>query len=261
MRTYVADEIQNEICRLYQNGNTLIAISRKLSISDYVIKRILKEHDIPLRNPGNQFGRKYQLNDNYFDSQNHNMAYLLGLIASDGNVSKRDNEINIVASIIDFDFLDSIRKEIQSTRPIKKYTDNNGNESCRLTFSSAHIKKVLAEYNIIPAKTKVYSFSYKLNREFWIDFIRGYFDGDGSVSTSGKDSIKWQIGAYNKDILDFVIDFFYEEYSIPKINIYKYNDKHFYQLTYSTNATKRIWDILYTENSLYLPRKKINLKN
>ena len=55
-----------------------------------------------------------------------------------------------------------------------------------------------------------------------------------------------------------MINFLYEEYNIPKVNIMsqdRTNGKLYY-FQYSTNATKTIYNILYTKDSWYLKRKK-----
>lgn len=33
------------------------------------------------------------VNDNYFSTQNSNMAYIMGFLAADGNVSKKGNRV------------------------------------------------------------------------------------------------------------------------------------------------------------------------
>lgn len=261
MKTYVEQEIQDKIIEEYIKGATQTAISKKYKISCYLIKKILLEHNIKLRPAGNQTQRKYEVDDSFFDTQTHDMAYVLGLLASDGNVSKRENAINFVASAQDSEHLEKIRQLLHSSKPLAFYKDNKGNQSCRLSIHSKRFKEVLADYNIIPAKTKTYTFSYKLQKEFWTDYLRGYFDGDGSVSPCGN-GVKWQLGAYNKEILEWVTNYLYEEYAIPKPVIYKYPNRHFFQLTYAKQeSVKKIYEILYSDNKICLERKKVKFSS
>lgn len=257
MKANIDQKVQENIIKEYQAGETLAALGKKYNLSTYLVKRVLRDCKINLRPAGNQTQRKYETNDSFFDIQNHDMAYVLGLLASDGNVSKRENAINFVASEQDISHLEKIRCLLGSTKPIKCYIDNKGNHSCRLSIHSKQYKKILADYNIVPAKTKTYIFSYKLQREFWKDFLRGYFDGDGSISPSGN-GVKWQIGSYNKEILEWIIDYLYDEYNISKPAIYKSTNRHFFQITYARQEdTEKIYHILYDGERICLERKKI----
>lgn len=229
------------------------------------IKKVLKEAGIKTRNvseaaiESNEKRRKYTVNEEYFSIESHNMAYILGFLAADGTVGKDTNTIKIGLAGIDYDFLVSIQQEIKSDRGVKKYTNSKGFDCCQISFTSQKIKKDLAKYNIVPCKTFQFEFPIQLSREYWIDFIRGYFDGDGSVSTSGTSGIKWQICSATTDVLEKIVAFLYEEYQIPKVNVRaeRLNKEHpLYVICYSTKATEAIYNFLYTKDSLYLPRKK-----
>ena len=240
-----------------------VACAKAAGVTQYIVKRFLVESGIKIRNyseaaiESNMARRKYNINDSYFDKESSNMAYILGFLVADGSISKCSNEIKIGLSATDKDFLSSIAKELNSNREIKEYINSDGFSCCEWHFTSKKIKDKLAEYNIIPAKTFCFKFPEKLNRKYWIDFIRGYFDGDGCVSTAGKSAIRWQVCSATKDVLQHIIDFFYEEYNIPKVCIYERKGKNItYYIQYSTVPTREIYKHLYTKNSLYLPRKK-----
>lgn len=231
--------------------------------SERVVRRVLKEANIKIRTQAeaaqisNIKRRKFNCNDNYFSDENKNMAYLLGFIAADGTVSKSNNSIKIGLSSVDRDFLEKIRKELKIERPIFDYTTNNGYTISELQFTSPQIKDDLAKYNIIPRKTYNFSFPRNLKREYWIDFIRGYFDGDGSVSSAGAHAIRWQVCANCRDVLEVIVNFFYEEYNIPKVSILTQlrGKNTLYYIQYSTCATREIFKYLYYDNCFCLPRK------
>ena len=237
--------------------------------SSYIVRRVLLENGIKIRSFSEAAGfsninrRKYNCKDNYFSIESHNMAYLLGFLAADGTVSKSDNTIKIGLAEIDTDFLENIRKELQCEKPLFHYTTNNGYKVVELNFTSSQMKKDLAKYNIVPRKTYSFNFPENLNKKYWIDFIRGYFDGDGSVSTAGPGALRWQICSYRREVLDTIINFLKEEYDIPKVSIMTQprgkSILHYFQ--YSTNATKKIFSILYYPNCLCLPRKYIKYEN
>ena len=249
------------------NRYGLIKTGKQNGVGDRIVRRILLESKIHIRSQSeaaiiaNIQRRQFNLNDNYFSSENERMAYLLGFLASDGTIDKKNNRIKIGLSSVDKDFLIMIKKELGYEGDILDYQTSNGFNVSELTFTSQQIKKDLAKYNIVPNKTFTYTFPESLNKKYWIDFIRGYFDGDGSVSTAGPHAIRWQICAANKQVLEKIIDFFYEEYSIEKVSILVQMKEHpLYYFQYSTTATKKIFSILYKENCLKLPRKYFKFK-
>ena len=249
------------------NRYGLIKTGKQNGVGERIVRRILLENKIHIRSQSeaaiiaNIQRRQFNLNDNYFSSENERMAYLLGFLASDGTIDKKNNRIKIGLSSVDKDFLIMIKKELGYEGDILDYQTSNGFNVSELTFTSQQIKKDLAKYNIVPNKTFTYTFPESLNKKYWIDFIRGYFDGDGSVSTAGPHAIRWQICAANKQVLEKIIDFFYEEYSIEKVGILVQMKEHpLYYFQYSTTATKKIFSILYKENCLKLPRKYFKFK-
>lgn len=243
----------------YNNGASLAKLSKEYNMPARTIRRILTENNIHIRSkneqnkysPQNQ--RKYSINDTFFSTQNSNMAYILGFLAADGCVYKKNNTIKIGISSIDRNFLVMLNQIMESNFPIHDYITNKGYSVSELRITSSQIKKDLAEYGIIPKKTYSLTFPTKLESKYYLDFIRGYFDGDGSISTAGK-AIRWQLCCYNSELLATVVNIL-SEYGIPKVNIQHYKDKHLYYIQYSTIPTKEIFCVLYKENCLYLPRK------
>lgn len=249
------------IYNIYTNGGTIKDCMQAVHCGQDALRTVLQElniykshKDIMQKLPQNQ--RKYYVNDEFFTIQSSNLAYLLGFIASDGYVSKDRNEIGIGLSAVDKEHLIQFQKVIGG-RNIDEYTTNDGFDVVKWVFVSETAKTELAKYNIIPQKTFKLLPPKQLEKKYWIDYIRGYFDGDGSVNYLNQGALRWQICSATKEILQWIIDFFYEEYNIPKVNILmqmKTNPLYYFQ--YSTNATKQIYNILYTEDSWYLKRKK-----
>ena len=116
------------------------------------------------------------VNNNYFSEQNNRMAYIMGFFAADGNVSKNGNRIQSQLSLKDKGHLEMIQSEIGGCE-VYEY-ESNGYKSCGWHCCSSQIKKDLAVYGIIPHKTGTLSIPKVLDKQYWKDFIRGYFDGD-----------------------------------------------------------------------------------
>lgn len=226
-------------------------------MDDRAVKRLLLENGIHIRTIQESNKSKYKINHNYFSTQGHNQAYIIGFLGADGNISGKDNRIDLELFPADYEILERIRTEIELERPIKKYECADGYEKNKLYFYSAQIKKDLMEYGLVPNKTysKDYKFPYKLNQEYIIDYIRGLFDGDGSVKMTGS-SITFQIDSSNKDILTNIQVFFKEKYGIDtQISEQKEKNVILYRLYCYGEKAKQIYSVLYTPNSLFLKRK------
>ena len=264
-------EQEKQIIYYYQDKKMgQIAVSKKvLGVSNpNIVKNILKKYNIHIRTQQeaailSNKNRASHKKEDYFSTQNSNMAWLLGFLAADGSIRKNENKIKIGLSIKDKEILEKIKKELELETSIKEYTNSQGYDCCTLQWTCEQHKKDLAKYNIVPEKTFVLKPPYELNKDLWIDYIRGYFDGDGSINlipnSNGRwnGNLRWQVCSATKEILEFILQVFEEQYNIPKVNIYERQGLHtLYYIQYSSIATRKIYSILYTQNSLFLERKK-----
>lgn len=246
--------------------------AKQAGISVYTLKKYLHELNIPIRNHNqatilSNKNRTYKKNDSFFKTESSDMAWLLGFLASDGCVGNRRNTITINLSRKDREILEKIKTLLQIENDIVDWTTADGFDCSELRWTSTEQKEDLAKYSIIPRKTLILKPPYALSRKYWIDYIRGYFDGDGSVNLiknsngRGNGNLRWQVGSATKEIIEFILNFFEEEYNIPKVNIQvRPGANPFYTIQYSSVATKIIYQHLYTENALYLKRKKEHFK-
>lgn len=259
MRALTLEE-EKLVCETYQNSGRADLCCKAISSGQDVVRRCLKKYGLYRtaseaikQSPQNQ--RKYPVKDDYFDTENEQMAYLLGFLASDGTVRKDSNEVKLTLSSIDRDILLKFYSEVGG-RPIKDYITQDGFETSTWEFTSQHIKERLAFYNIVPQKTFTFSFPKHLDKRYWRDFIRGYFDGDGSVSSAGQSAIRFQICSATKEVLETIIDFLAEN-GIPRTSILQTKRIHtLYYFQYSSIPTRQIYNILYYDNCLCLNRKK-----
>lgn len=264
MRGCFTKEQEEVIVKLYTEGRRGQLYCAKAVGSTNVkkVKEVLKKHGIPIRDfsqaaSESNKNRALYKNEDYFNEESSNMAWILGFLASDGTVSSSNNTIKIGLSARDKEILEKIKKEIQIENKIVEYTTKDGFDCVDLHWTCAKHKQILAIYGITPNKTFTIKPPLQLSKKYWIDFIRGYFDGDGSVNLIQNKALRWQVCGATKEILQWIIDFLYEEFQIPKVNIMCQDRENIlYYFQYSTKATKQIYSVLYTPNSLFLKRKK-----
>lgn len=261
-----------EVVRLYENELMgQLAVSKAVFKTANVkkVKNILKKYGVHIRTQKESAiisnkKRASEKDEDYFSNPSHNMAWLMGFIAADGTIRKDENEIKIGLALKDKEILEQIRQELKLKTEVKEYVNSQGYECCKLQWTCEKHKKDLAKYSIIPQKTFKLIPPYDLDKKYWIDYIRGYFDGDGSINLipnsngRGQGNLRWQLCSATKEMLEFVLNYFEEEYKIPKVTIQERTTGKniLYYIQYSSVATRKIYSILYTKNSLFLPRKK-----
>jgi hypothetical protein len=124
--------------------------------------------------------RIYNINDEFFRSQSHNMSYILGLWWSDGSIAPSHtgylNEFNITLKDEE-KLLTEIRNEMGANIPLKIHKKTG---SFVLKIFSRKICQDLITIGGCQNKSKNLNWP-KIDDEFIPAFIRGYFDGDGCV--------------------------------------------------------------------------------
>lgn len=257
MKSFTQEEIEY-IISSYKKGTSKNKLRLEFGVSEGVIKRILEKNNVEIRQVQESNKRKFNINDNYFDQENSNMAYIMGLWAADGNVSFNENRLDLELNSVDLEILEQIRTELCSERPIKIYQCQNGYIKSKLLFWSSHIKRKFAEYGIVPNKTYSEDFHapYKLDKKYWIDYIRGFFDGDGCVKKAS--SLTFELNSINHQFLVDIQSFMKEYYDIDmQISIVHDRPSQYtlYRLYCYGKYAKKVYNILYTPNSLFLKRK------
>lgn len=250
----------------YLNGSSLAALSRKYNISAYRIKSLLQKNNIAIRSrneqnkysPQNQ--RKYCINDNYFDEIDcEDKAYLLGFLAADGTIQP-DGSVKIALSSIDKELLIKIQTVLETNYPIRDSITKDGFTVSTFVFRSSKIREQLTKYNIIRNKTYTYSFPDALNEKYISSFIKGYWDGDGTVCMSGGYP-RTSLCSHQKDFLEDVINKLETLYNIPKVKVYQKKGSNTWYFQYSKESSRKLYELFYSNPSyLFLERKYSKFK-
>jgi deoxyuridine 5'-triphosphate nucleotidohydrolase len=186
---------------------------------------------------------KYNLDDNFFkEVKTEEQAYLLGWIASDGTVKK--NTITIAIDKKDIGCLRILKDIICSDLPITNKTDTIRSFSIN---SETICSDVCALLNILPQKkSDVVCFPKLDTDELKWAFLRGFFDGDGSIHNITEDHRSPQCGITtdSKNMRKSIIDFC----KIPCVE----NESNLY---WSGNNALDFLDKLYKNSKYRLSRK------
>ena len=207
-------------------------------------------------------GRKkcYFYDENFFtEIKSEEQAYFLGLLYADGyiNNKKNRNEIIITLKSEDEYILKRFLDVLHSNRGVIKYKLND-REYSRIIINSRKMVFDLEKYGCVNNKTNILMFPNNINNNYIHHMIRGYFDGDGSIS--GK-IIKF---TGNIDFLVGIENFLLSKLNIKKKSHYSPCNKNrvdnIRELKYGGNrVVTNIFDILYEDATIFLSRKYLKL--
>lgn len=147
--------------------------------------------------PKNLFQYRFRVNDDFFDTIDSEIkAYLLGFFLADGCIDgssgKNGNDtyrFTIQQSVDDLEVVKMFEKYICIESKIKYKNNQTGvgfrKPQCVIRWTSKSMTKTLAEkYNIHKRKSYYNEFTFpfeNIPENLHRHFIRGFFDGDGSV--------------------------------------------------------------------------------
>ncbi len=186
--------------------------------------------------------RYQRLDDKLFDRvDNEAKAYLLGWIASDGSIRK--GSIVIAIHSDDTHTLARLRDIVDKELPIKK--KKNRPISYFEISSSQMQERVCQLLEIEPGKKdRTVGFPKLDSDELYWAFIRGYFDGDGSISSPALGRIRCNIASQSDKLRNGIKEF-------CQIKCSDYGDK----LEWNNNHALDFLHKIYHGASYYLPRK------
>lgn len=258
-------EQKDEIVRLYTKEKlSTPKIGKIMGCSYNKICHILDEFGIQRVNNG---VRKYKINEEYFDCiDTPNKAYILGLMCADGCNFPPKHTAFISLQESDVDLLKQIRTELNSDQPIRiidqsnRCSENNYsyNNMCTLNMYSAHICRSLEKLGVVRNKSLILEFPI-ISSELYSHFIRGYFDGDGSlyqyVKNENNKSIRITFTSTEKfceklkEILENTLGIYCGMYDASCHNGVTR------VLSITGSASVKVLDWMYKDAELYLQRK------
>lgn len=226
---------------------SLTNLSKKYNISRCIITKRLKSENININNIQN----KSTIIGDYFEVINtEEKAYWLGFWYADGYVALKTNHLEISLQKSDINHLVKFAKAINFTKNIA--IDNKVGR-CRICFANKKMHKDLIDQGCIPQKSLKLEPPKDLQNNLIHHFIRGYFDGDGSISFNQNKEHRPTITFLGtKNILSFI--------SINLLNeISKTRGNHESLITltieYCGKTARNLLKLMYENSSVHLDRK------
>jgi hypothetical protein len=262
-------KLKHDYDAIYQRhlaGETILNISKDTGIHISSIYTHFQKNkwtynkNIQIRQAG------YFVNDNYLDNiDNEDKAYFLGWLLSDGCI--KNNSISLKLKYND----EYIIREMfnKFSNGYKMGTDKN---SRRMSLSSTKMISALKKLGCVENKTKVGFNLPNISNDLFRHFVRGYFDGDGTIgirsdrlnqihvsicSIDNKFLIQLQEKLYEHNILSVIHKENRNGKSLKRPDgIYYTNNKDMFRLIIPTHKEKlKFYEFLYNDCTIKLIRK------
>ena len=198
-----------------------------------------------------------KFNTKLFQEWNELSAYILGYLEADGTFLLDENTIRITfaASDKDREFIEMLASKIEFTGKVstrKFILKQNGKQygHTRFTVSSRTWKKNLEAIDFRNDRIP------KVPKQYLHHYIRGYFDGDGSVYFEKQSQRYKSSFVFSSKTLATSFKNILELHEIKASNIHvKTNSKHCWYFTLSYQQTERLGKFMYKNSSIYMSRK------
>lgn len=233
---------------LYNRGKSTTEISRLLKIDNGTLRKNLRLDGFEVKD-SNINESIYK--DSFTKIKTEEQAYWLGMLYADGWVSKDCNRIALCL------------KDKEHVKKFAKFLNIEANKVKRkiimdkhyynLQFRNKQIHDDLIGLGCIPQKSLTLKFPEFLPSNLINHFVRGYFDGDGSIgiySNKGAPPCPQVSLLGTKQFLEKIIC----NYNLPK-NKFSRCGKAYQYATVRKKSVKYFLNSLYKNSNIYLNRK------
>jgi len=236
---------------LKKQGYKRAEIANTFNITDWKLKRIISNSGWAEKPPTIE-------NKSAFDEYTEESCYWAGFLAADGNVDSK-GRIRLMLKYDDILHLEKFKKYLQSTHTISSNTTTYNR--CSFEFTDKNMCEILdLNFNIVPEKSLVMKFPSFIHSSTMRHFLRGYFDGDGSICESFSNRNSTTATLYTtfcSGSFDF-IKFIFEHLTTTigtQGHLQDFGTGRKWQIKYNTNDSISLLNYLYKDCKVYLDRK------
>lgn len=195
---------------------------------------------------------KYSFNESFFKTWSCDMAYIIGFIMADGCISSDRNSLSIVIHEKDIEILDFIKRTMCANHPILRYKTKT-TPSIRLMLVSKEMVIDLKRLGIGDRKTNRLVIPTDIPDQYFNDFVRGLFDGDGTAILKRDKELHANIVSVNFTLLDDIRKYY--GFGYIKCDS-KERNLPLYCWSLSQKDCWKFRNLIYSSNTFALTRKK-----
>lgn len=183
--------------------------------------------------------RTYDRDDAFFSVPNAINSYYAGYIAADGSIDGKEHAVRWSAEETDRGSLEGFKKHTRYEGPIgfKLNMAGLGKNPSRQNFLDVYgaaqwCKDLEENFGVVPQKTHRVEPPHTASDFLNACFIRGYIDGDGSISFTDRGSWAISVTSCSPRILEFIKAFvdrhFTSEFTTRRGNVNHYENHYVY---------------------------------
>lgn len=204
----------------------------------------------------------YDINDNFFNViDTEEKAYTLGFFTADGCLTRRGV---MIISVADRDVIEKIKHAMGHTSPIRVIPPPSNRPHCKTLYGLEVDRRQLSidlrRLGCVPNKSFCTYLSEEVPSSLHRHFIRGLFDGDGSITKNKKTD---QVHSFRicgtAKLLGAVLDIIRKETNIGG-GIYPHQTI-FYLSVCGRYQILRVLDWLYEDATIFMDRKHLRYQN
>lgn len=256
---FTQDEI-DKMSDMYINGMTTREIGRLYGICDNSVSKLLKNNGVEIRRAVRRSKIK---NHRYFQNiDTPQKAYFLGWMISDGSVvtsrtrPDRAPIISIEVHNRDRCILERFAEELGADDTVVHLHEKRNH--AHLRFASEEMASDLAQYGVVPNKTWTMYLPI-IDEALMPHLIRGYFDGNGTVTVNKKDGTRRFAFYGSEEICTNIRDYLHNTIGINKNKVSKSTCYHVWWG--GKSPSKLFYEYIYNDcDDLKLDRKKIKFE-
>ncbi len=209
------------------------------------------------------------INQDFFKTWTSGMGYVLGYVAADGCITvskdRKKNPFTFNITSAEKRHLYRIRKVLNSEHKISKKTGGRKNVAFQIQIRNSIIAEDLMKLGIFPRKTSNLK-PITVPEKYSPDFVRGFFDGDGTVyiyNVNETPQVKAGFISASLLFLENINRRICDKCNIPLKNIHQFlpkkkNQKLIrYSIDFYIDDCEKLAGFMYGDNpALFLPRKR-----
>lgn len=248
--------MEQQIIESYLELKSLTKVAKLYKVDrTRTVRRILIENGYDIIN----YQNITKFNQHYFDNiDTEEKAYWLGFLYADGAVGLNKNIIELSLKLSDRNHLEKFRQALNCELVVKQ-----DHYRSRFMVTNKHLKKTLISKGCTPRKSYTIIFPNFLPVNLKHHFIRGYFDGDGSIgvyktknNTYDKSSLRASLIGTN-DFLSRVLLESLVNANIFTVNKNRGGDERVKHFQLSGQKAYNFLTYIYKDATVFLERKYI----
>jgi hypothetical protein len=253
---WLTEQEKTAMSAMCSQGASLRQCAKAFNVDQSTAALWVPRMGVPLRD-AKQARRQYRVNDKAFAQSSRKAAYWLGFLLADGCVTeslRHGRTLRVALQSGDREHLEGLRAFLDAEHPI--WVDPRRN-CVGLTVTSNHLCNDLIRKGCYPRKSLTLCYpesGYFYRRHF----IRGYFDGDGSIYIN--EAVHRQptcsfVGteAFLRGLQEVLVT----EAGLNQTTIYKHARSAAWYLAYTGRGNiRKIYEYLYLEGGSCLLRKR-----